>query len=95
VRNDTSLDHQMQEGTRSAVMSLNLRRLVLAWRNASSFESTELAASIGLMPSIDISVGGRVGVPFRSPGLPTALNVLVGGMVIVSELTREETAEAY
>jgi len=47
------------------------------------------------MPSIDISVGGRVGVPFRSPGLPTALNVLVGGMVIVSELTREETAEAY
>jgi len=51
--------------------------------------------SIGIMPSIDISVGGRVGVPFRSPGLPTALNVLVGGMVIVSELTREETAEAY
>lgn len=69
--------------------------------NASSFESMGLAATSisqsargSCRPSIFRSAVAR-GAAFRSLGLPTALNALADGIAIVSELTREETAEAY
>jgi hypothetical protein len=55
-------------------MSLNGRLLVLAWKKRIFFRKHGTGAhidqpiSIGLMPSIEISVGGRTGSGVSEPG---------------------------